>query len=70
MYLVVLRKLFNPTYKQKKQVKKYIWDLYQRLVLFLQIRNYFCYVPGNDIEGEILVWTTPERVFFQINIEA
>ena len=44
-------------YKQKKQVEKYIWALYRELVLFLKSRNCFRYVPENEIEGEILVWT-------------
>ena len=31
-------------------------DLYHELVLFLQSRNCFCYVPENDTEGGILGW--------------
>ena len=39
---------------QRKTGKKYIWFLYHKLVLFLQISNCFCYVPDNYIKGEIL----------------
>ena len=64
-YLIVLRPIINPTYKQNKQVEKYIWALYHKLVLFLQIRNCFRYVPENDIEEDILVWT-PSDVSYLI----
>ena len=42
--------------QSKKQVEKYIWFLYHKLVLLLKSRNCFCYVPDNDTKGEILVW--------------
>ena len=32
--------------------------LHHKLVLFQQSGNCFCYVPENDIEGDILGWTT------------
>ena len=51
-----MRPIFDPTYKKKKQVEKYIWSLYHELVLFQKIRNCFRYIPDNDIEGDILVW--------------
>ena len=57
-YVIVLRSIFNTTYKEKKQVEIYMWALYQELVLFLQRRNCFQYVPDNAIEGDILFWTT------------
>ena len=34
-------------YKQKKQVEKNIWDLYNKLVLFLREINIFWYIPEN-----------------------
>ena len=36
--------------------------LHHESVLFLQIRNCFCYVPDNEIEGGILGWTTSVAV--------
>ena len=33
-----------------------MWALHHELVLFLQSRNCFWYVPDNDIEGDILGW--------------
>ena len=50
--------IFDKTYKGKKQVKKYIWVIHHKLVLFLQSRNYFRYVPENEIKGGVLGWTT------------
>ena len=44
-------------YKQKKQIKKYIWALYHKLVLFLRKIYSFWYIPENEIEGYILGWT-------------
>ena len=57
-----MRSIFNTTYKGKEQVKIYMWALYHELVLLLQSRNYFSYVPENEIEGDILVWimSTPK----------
>ena len=40
-----------------KQVKTYMWVIYHELVLFLQSRNYFHYVPENEIKEDILGWT-------------
>ena len=45
---------------REKNVKKYMWALYHELFLFLQSSNCFCYVPDNDIKGDILVWTTSQ----------
>ena len=56
-YLIVLKPIFDTMHKGKKQVKKYIWVLYHELVIFLQSRNCLCYVPDNDIKGDILGWT-------------
>ena len=56
-YLILLRTIFGTTHKGGKEVKKYIQVLYHELVLFLKSRNCFCYVPDNDIEGNILGWT-------------
>ena len=44
--------------QREKQVEIYMWDPHHELVLFLQGRNYFCYVSENEIEGGILGWTT------------
>ena len=27
-YLIVLRRIFDPKYKQKNQIKKYMWSIY------------------------------------------
>ena len=40
-YLIVLRPIFDTTYKGKKQVEIYMWALHHELVLFLQSRNFF-----------------------------
>ena len=40
------------------KVKIYMWNLHHELVLFLQSRKFFHYVPENDIKGDILGWTT------------
>ena len=44
--------------QREKQVEIYMWALHHELVLFQQSRNCFCYVPDNEIKGDILVWTT------------
>ena len=51
----------------KKQVEKYIWAIYQKLVLFLQGRIFLC-VPENDIERDILGWTlsTGKQTWFPV----
>ena len=33
-----------------ENVEIYMWDLHHELVIFLQSRNYFLYVPDNEIE--------------------
>ena len=53
-----MRPIFNATYKGKKQVEIYMWDLHHKLVLLLESRNCFRYVPENEVEGGILGWTT------------
>ena len=62
-YVIVLRPIFGWTYKGKKQVKIYMWDLHHELVLFQKSSNCFHYVPENDIEGGILGWTTSIRIW-------
>ena len=52
----------NETYllynlQREKQVEIYMWALHHELVLFQKSRNCFRYVPENEIEGYILVWT-------------
>ena len=56
IYVIVLRPIFNTTYKGKKQVEKYMWAIHHELFLFQQSRNCFPYVPDNEIEGGILGW--------------
>ena len=56
-YIIVLRPIFDTMYKGEKQVKKYMWDIYHELVLFLPSRNCFRYIPDIEIEGDILGWT-------------
>ena len=55
--LILMRPIFNPAHKKNKQTKENIWYLYHELVLFLQSRNCFRYVPDNEIKGDILGWT-------------
>ena len=53
-----MRPIFDTTYKGGILVEIYIWDLHHKLFLFQQSRNCFSYLPENDIEGDILNWTT------------
>ena len=55
IYLIVLIPVFDTTYKKINRPKN-TWAINQELVLFLQSRNCFCYVPEIDIEGDILGW--------------
>ena len=70
-YVIVLRKIFDKTYKGKKQAKIYMWDLHHKLFLFQQSRNCFSYLPENGIKWDILNCTTffimevKVKVFFQ-----
>ena len=50
-YIIVPRPIFNTTYKGKRQVEICMWALHHELVLFLQSRNWFCYVAENETEG-------------------
>ena len=68
IYLIVLRHIFDTTYKGKKQVEIYMWALHHELVLFLQSRNCFRYVPENDIEGGIVGWTTSKMIGQRSNL--
>ena len=69
IYIIVLRHIFYTTYKGKNQAKKYMWDLHHKLVLFLQSRNCFCYIPDNEIEGGILGWTTSYKYWGNSRIQ-
>ena len=53
-YVIVLRPIFDTTYKGEIQVEIYMWALHHELVLFQKSRNCFRYVTDNDIEGDIL----------------
>ena len=35
-----------------------MWALHHEFFLFQKSRSYFSYVPENEIEGDILGWTT------------
>ena len=50
--------------QRKETCQKYIWALYHELVLFLQSRNYFCYVTENYTKGGISVWTPSNSYVF------
>ena len=56
IYVIVLRPIFNTTYKGEIQVKVYMIYLHQELVLFQESRTCFRYVPDNDTEEDTLVW--------------
>ena len=58
IYVIVLRPILDTMYKGKKQAEIYMRAPHPELVLFQQSRNCFCYVPDNEIEGDILGWTT------------
>ena len=62
IYLIVIIPVFNRKYVQKGHIKKYIWDLYRELILFLWEINSFQYIIAREIEGDILVWT-PYHIF-------
>ena len=54
--VIVLRPIFNTTYKGDIKVEIYMRALYHELVLFQQSRNFFRYVPENETKEEILGW--------------
>ena len=53
-YVILMRPIFYTMYKGETEVEMYMWALHHELVLFQQRRNSFCYVPENDIKGDIL----------------
>ena len=55
-YVILVRHIFDTTYKGEIQVEIYMWYLLHELVLFQKSRNCFCYVPDNETEGDILGW--------------
>ena len=55
LYRIVIRPVFNPMYKQNKQVNKYICVLYHGLVLFLQSRIFSAMYQSMRSKG--LSWT-------------
>ena len=57
-YVILLRPIFDTTYKGEIQVKIYMRALHHELVLLQQSRNCFRCVPDNEIEEEILGWNT------------
>ena len=60
-YVVVLRPIFDTTYKEEIQVKIYMRAIHHELVLFQQSRIFFCYVPQNDIDKDILGWNLSNK---------
>ena len=56
MYLIVLLPNYKRTYNQIDLIKKQIRALYRELVLFLQSKKIFCYIPENESEQNILGW--------------
>ena len=67
IYIIVLRPIFDTTYKGEIQVKIYMWALHHELFLFQQSRNCFCYEPDNEIEEDILGWNPSIYVFFVLS---
>ena len=67
-YLIVMIPIFDPTYKEMKQVEIYIRALYHELVLLLKSRNYFqIMIPkGKYWDGTTLDQST--NSFYKINI--
>ena len=65
--IIVLRPIFDITYKGKKQVEIYMWALHPEFFLFQQSRNCICYVPENEIKGGILGWTTSKFISLKFN---
>ena len=59
-----MRPIFDTTYKVKEQVKILMCALHHELVLFQKSRNCFRYAPENEIEGDILGWTTSYYLCF------
>ena len=55
-YVIVLRPIFDTTYKGEIQVEIYMKALHHELVLFQQSRNCLFYVPDNETEEDILGW--------------
>ena len=51
--------------QREKNVEIYLLALHHKFVLFLQSRNSFLYVQDNEIEGDILSWTTSGGYEFQ-----
>ena len=56
IYIIVLKPIFDTTYKGEIQFKIYTWALHHELVLFQQSTNCFRYVPENETKEDILVW--------------
>ena len=57
---MLFRLVFNPTYKQKKKVKKYIWDLYQKLNYSYKVGIVFSMYQKMRTEGTS--WDGPRHV--------
>ena len=62
-YVILLRPIFDTTYKGEIQVKIYMRALHHKLVLFQQSRNFFRYESENWIEEEILGWNPSSSTF-------
>ena len=55
--LIVLRPIFNTTYKGKNQVEKYMWLYFTNWSYSYKVGSPPRSVPDNDIIGDILGWT-------------
>ena len=67
IYVIVIRPIFDTTFKGEIQVKIYIRALHHELVLFQKSRNCFHCVPENEIEEDILVWNPSNtRLFYEL----
>ena len=69
MDVIVLRPIFDNTYKGEIQVKIYMGYLHHELVLFQKGRNYFLYEPDNETEWDILGWNPSRMLLISLNLE-
>ena len=58
-YLLLLRPIFDTTYKGGKQVEKYMWAIHHKLVLLVQSRNFFAMYHRMRLKG--ISWAGPRH---------
>ena len=61
MYPILLLPNYKRTYDQIDQIEKLIRALYRELVLFLQSKKSFFYIPDNESKQPVLEWNTPNN---------